>query len=421
MMSTIIYWFRNDLRLADNPAFARACAEASQLVPIYIHQDATEEFSRWDFPRMGRHRKQFLKQALHELKHQLGAHGASLLEFHGRPEDIFSVLRDQTQSDLIYCEQIEAPEEIAQVDHIRKMGFTITSFWQSSMLDPKELPFALQNMPDVFTKFRQDIERQGLSHAKPAELLRPIPPVPLLNLELHQEKNTSPDQSGLFRGGEISALEHIKQYFDRGLVDSYKQTRNQLMGMDFSSKFSPWLASGCCSSRVIAEQLRSYESMHGANEGTYWLWFELLWRDYFRFLHFKYGASLYVPKGLSDKPVNIFDQKKFLQWSSGQTGEALIDAGMRELSETGFLSNRLRQVVASYWIYDMNGDWRAGAAWFESQLIDYDVYSNQGNWLYIAGRGTDPRGGRPFNVRKQTLDHDPDGIYRAKWLGNSSD
>jgi deoxyribodipyrimidine photo-lyase len=89
---------------------------------------------------------------------------------------------------------------------------------------------------------------------------------------------------------------------------------------------------------------------------------------------------------------------------------------MRELQNTGYLSNRMRQVVASYWIYDMKGDWQAGAAWFESQLIDYDVYSNQGNWLYIAGKGTDPRGGRPFNVKKQTQDHDPKGIYRQMWL-----
>ena len=417
-MPTIIYWFRNDLRLADNPAFARACAKASHLVPVYIHQDVKEELTPWGFPRVATHRKQFLKQALSELNHQLDTHGSSLLEFNGRPEDIFCLIRDQTQSNLIYCEQIEAPEEIAQVDAIRKMGFSITSFWQSSMLDPNELPFALQNMPDVFTKFRQDVERQGLSHAKPLGILRSIPSLPPLNLVLHQQKNTFPEKSSLFKGGEISAVEHIDQYFERGLVDSYKQTRNQLMGMDYSSKFSPWLAFGCCSSREIAERLRSYESIHGANEGTYWLWFELLWRDYFRFLHFKYGASLYASRGLSDKPLPIFDQNNFLKWSSGQTGEALIDAGMRELSETGFLSNRLRQIVASYWIYDMNGDWRAGAAWFESQLIDYDVYSNQGNWLYIAGRGTDPRGGRPFNVKKQTQDHDPNGIYRTKWLGN---
>ena len=188
------------------------------------------------------------------------------------------------------------------------------------------------------------------------------------------------------------------------------------MGMEYSSKFSPWLSLGCLSPRVIADRLKNYELIHGANDGTYWLWFELLWRDYFRFLHFKYGRKLYQPKGLGKQQPNSFHEEQFYQWSSGLTGEDLIDAGMRELQQTGFLSNRMRQVLASYWIYDMKGDWRAGAAWFESQLIDYDVYSNQGNWLYITGGGTDPRGGRPFNVQKQTKDHDPDGVYRAMWL-----
>ena len=88
---------------------------------------------------------------------------------------------------------------------------------------------------------------------------------------------------------------------------------------------------------------------------------------------------------------------------------------MRELAASGYLSNRLRQLVASYLIHDLGGDYRAGAAWFEAQLLDYDVYSNQGNWLYIAGRGTDPRGGRRFNPEKQTREHDPDGEYRHMW------
>ena len=88
---------------------------------------------------------------------------------------------------------------------------------------------------------------------------------------------------------------------------------------------------------------------------------------------------------------------------------------MRELAATGFMSNRLRQLVASYLIHDLGGDWRAGAAWFEAQLIDYDVYSNQGNWLYIAGRGTDPRGGRRFDPIKQAREHDPAGRFRKLW------
>ncbi len=107
--------------------------------------------------------------------------------------------------------------------------------------------------------------------------------------------------------------------------------------------------------------------------------------------------------------------KNLQRWTTGQTGHPFVDAGMRELRATGYLSNRMRQVVASYLIHDLKVDWRAGAAWFESQLIDYDVYSNQGNWLYIAGVGTDPRGGRRFNPDKQAADHDPAGAYQKKW------
>ena len=220
----------------------------------------------------------------------------------------------------------------------------------------------------------------------------------------------------VFIGGEAGANAHIHQYFERRLVDTYKKTRNQLIGVDFSSKFSPWLSLGSCSARSIAKKLTEYESKFGENDGTYWLWFELLWRDYFRFLHFKYGKKLYRSRGLSDRASNLFNDARLNQWANGNTGNSFIDAGMRELKQTGFLSNRMRQIVASYWIYDMQGDWQAGAAWFESQLIDYDVYSNQGNWLYIAGKGTDPRGGRPFNVEKQKSEYDPDGQYQRLWL-----
>jgi deoxyribodipyrimidine photo-lyase len=173
---------------------------------------------------------------------------------------------------------------------------------------------------------------------------------------------------------------------------------------------------GCVSPRTIVAKLDAYEQVHGANDGTYWLWFELLWRDYFRFLHFKYGTQLYRATGLSENPVSKGGVQHFERWRTGTTGKLLVDAGMRELLKTGYLSNRMRQIVASYWIYDLQGDWRVGAAWFESQLIDYDVYSNQGNWLYLAGLGTDPRGGRRFNIAKQEQDYDPLGEYQRLWL-----
>lgn len=415
-MKTAIYWFRNDLRIEDNPAFLRACQHVDRLLPIYIHSESNQTETQWGFIREGRHRKRFLQESLMDLSKHLRSHGSDLYILNGELCTIFDELATAFSTRTVYCEAIHAPEELTQIELLKRAGFEVHSLWQSTMLDPNTLPFAVDQLPNVFSDFRRQIEKQGLQYTDPVGTPEVIPGLPLAykaspEIDPIEDVGDTP-----FKGGEGRASAHIDQYFASRLVDTYKQTRNQLIGMDYSSKFSTWLAWGCSSARVIASKLLDYECNHGANEGTYWLWFELLWRDYFRFLHFKYGAKLYRSKGLSQHPSNRFDNVQFERWRLGKTGAKLVDAGMQELLQTGYLSNRMRQIVASYWIYDMRGDWQAGAAWFESQLIDYDVYSNQGNWLYIAGKGTDPRGGRAFNVVKQAQEHDPEGIYQAMWL-----
>ena len=415
-MGTLIYWFRNDLRLADNPAFTQACLNADYLLPVYVH-DTKEQETVYGFERQGPHRKAFLRASLDDLKTRLQAQGSDLLEFSGKSAEVLLRLFKDSAADAIYCEQIEAPEEIEQVRILQEQGANVDEYWQSSMLDPQHFPFDLEKMPDVFTAFRREVERAQLKFAQPINAPKKIPSLPaaLPQGSILPSRAQSVAHPYLL-GGASHAQAHLKQYLERRLADSYKETRNQLIGMDYSSKFSAWLSLGCISARDIAAQLNDYENSYGANDGTYWLWFELLWRDYFRFIHFKYGQKLYRASGLTGVPVKPSYASSFEQWRTGNTGAALVDAGMRELHHSGYLSNRMRQIVASYWIYDMKGDWCAGAAWFESQLIDYDVYSNQGNWLYIAGRGTDPRGGRPFNVTKQAQDHDPQEIYRNLWL-----
>jgi deoxyribodipyrimidine photo-lyase len=415
-MTTAIYWFRNDLRLEDNPALMAACKGAEWLLPIYIHDERLECNTEWGFPRVGTHRRAFLQESIDDLRLQLRLLGSDVIELSGNLAEVYSKLKAELGISKIYCEHIEAPEELQQIGMLQDLGFEVSSLWQSSMLDLDALPFEPNQMPDIFTQFRQQIEKKGFRFTDPIARIKALPPLPNGALDRLDSTSRSAATKTLFSGGASGAHAHIQQYFERRLVDTYKQTRNQLIGMDYSSKYSPWLALGACSARSIAQKLAEYESRYGANDGSYWLWFELLWRDYFRFLHFKYGSRLYRSRGLSDTESHPFDDVKFKQWASGNTGNPFIDSGMRELKQTGFLSNRMRQIVASYWIYDMKGDWRAGAAWFESQLIDYDVYSNQGNWLYIAGKGTDPRGGRPFNTAKQAKDHDPDGSYQRKWL-----
>lgn len=427
MYKTSVYLFRQDLRLEDNPVFSKACAESQYLIPIYCRSPENQKITKWGFPREGIHRSHFLNDSLNDLNQQLKAKGSELCLFEGEPIHVLQDLIKQLQIEAIYCEEIAAPEEQNELALIKGLGLPVHSIWQSTMIDPDELPFSADEMPEQFTQFRIQIEKRKQLFTQPKSAPKVIPPLPD-EFKHQQALEVSPSNIALstqssfpywkesFRGGESHAKQHLHRYLQRRLPHTYKKTRNELFGEDYSSKFSPWLANGCLSPRVIMTHLKEFEAEFGANEGSYWLWFELLWRDYFRILHLKWGGALYHARGLSDAPPPQHNPKWFEKWCAGNTGESIVDAGMRELHATGYLSNRLRQVVASYFIYDLNCDWRAGAAWFESQLIDYDVYSNQGNWLYIAGRGTDPRGGRRFNPRKQADDHDADQSYRSIWL-----
>ena len=182
--------------------------------------------------------------------------------------------------------------------------------------------------------------------------------------------------------------------------------------------------------RLVAAEAARYEKERVKNKSTYWLVFELMWRDFFRFYCAKHGAALWRPQGLvsraggvgwADAPpgslvgeLSKFEKEELRRWKEGLTGMPLVDANMRELSRTGYMSNRGRQNVASYLTLDLGVDWRAGADHFESLLIDYDPCSNVGNWLSVTGL----TGGRVnrFNIVKQANDYDKDGRYVHHWL-----
>lgn len=441
-LKTIIYWFRNDLRLADNPGFTEACRLADHLVPVYVHDSELNEATRWGVARTSRHRQHFLSTALAGLDEMLQQKGSKLIELQGNIPEQLCTLASRLNNVEIHCEKIVAPFEQSDIDQVRLAGIEVSETWQSSMLDFDQLPFAIENLPESFSSFRVQIEKQGLKSRQTiaAPLRVPALPATLKRDELStvrhstplnfEDKKRYPDSINSFPyqqtecfGSEKAGAKHLINYFSTKLALTYKETRDQLSGLDYSTKFSPWLALGSLSAPTIIKALNHFEDKNGANKSTYWIWFELLWRDYFRLLHFKYGKALYRAYGIASQQRHsgnnsaqqYSENESFKKWREGTTAEPLVNAAMRELASTGYLSNRLRQVVASFLIYELNLDWRAGAAWFESQLVDYDVYSNQGNWLYIAGRGSDPRGGRRFNIQKQTDTHDPQGHYRLSW------
>jgi len=344
-----------------------------------------------------------------------------------------------------------------------------------------DLPFKHpKELSDVFTSFRKTVEplravpRRELP--KP-ESLPPLPdPVPAQAAPFAMPDSLQGVIDGLwkpiredmefddmptmpsgvesahpFEGGSKAGLQRIRHLIDSGAMTSYKDTRNGLLGLDFSTKLSAWLALGSITARQVHWQLLGFEDGKGEvgksaqgygkgeNKGTTAVRFELLWRDYMRLCTMKFGSRLFFGSGfgqneeawakfISSPFTNSTDKKnkggsndvdtrtaveRFLR---GTTGTGLIDASQRELFLTGWTSNRARQNVASYLSKHLGIDWRIGAEWYEANLVDYDVSSNWGNWQYVAGVGNDPRGDRVFNPVKQAFDYDTNGEYVRAWV-----
>jgi len=291
-----------------------------------------------------------------------------------------------------------------------------------------DIPFrTMASIPDTYTQFRKEVEAR--SKVRPAvempEMLKPFPPgfaasefPDVHSLGIHLDSKEDQRTAFPFAGGETEALKRLRDYlWGSHCVAKYKETRNGLVGKNYSTKFSPWLALGSLSPRMIFSMIKKYEKEEIANQSTYWVLFELIWRDYFKYVCKKYGDSVFYLSGILNKHLPWSqDMDKFKAWADGRTGVPFVDANMRELKETGWMSNRGRQNVASFLVKDLGLDWRLGAEWFESQLLDHDVCSNYGNWNYAAGIGNDPRENRKFNMIKQAMDYDVDGEYVRLWV-----
>ncbi|OAY77056.1 Cryptochrome DASH, chloroplastic/mitochondrial [Ananas comosus] len=367
-----IVWFRNDLRVLDNEALVRAWATSES---VYAHKETCSE---------------------------------ELLVEH-------RVLKR--------LQQVVLPQSPDQEPINPKLQL----IWGTTMYHIDDLPFSIRDLPDVYTQFRKAVESKCLTRSC-SKLPLSFGPPPSASLDEIGGWGDIPslEQLGLeekkagmsFVGGESAAIGRVTEYFwKKDKLRVYKETRNGMLGPDYSTKFSSWLASGSLSPRYIYEEVKRYEKQRISNDSTYWVLFELIWRDYFRFLSIKYGNSIFHLGG-PRKIVSNWSQDRalFEAWRDGRTGYPIIDANMKELSTTGFMSNRGRQIVCSFLVRDMGIDWRMGAEWFETCLLDYDPASNYGNWTYGAGVGNDPREDRYFSIPKQAKTYDPEGEYVAYWL-----
>lgn len=422
-MKVGLVWFGDDLRSADQNILWRAMQEVDFLVCLYCMEPHHQRPSRYATQGMSENRRRFLQQGLNGLNATLAKVGQTLFVSSMDADTSLNLILNEVPISHLYRNHHGGWDEQQTLKRIENQypDVRIQIDHGLSLFTPSQLPFNLTGLPESFSKFRRLVE--NVDSTTPLPSLHKLPPAPSFNIHnIMPWQHQITDNHSAFTGGEEAAMDQLSDYFSTNLPNQYKAMRNELDGWENSTKLSPWLAQGSLSARQIKASLDVYERDHGASESTYWIYFELLWREYFHWYATRYGKQLFLPGGLTGKQTQgSYYAERFRKWSQGNTPYPIVNACMKQLNETGFMSNRGRQIVASCLIYELGIDWRYGAAYFEEQLIDYNVGSNWGNWQYIAGVGADPRGGRHFNLEKQTAQYDPNQNFTHKWQGQVYD
>ena len=420
-----LVWFRNNMRVEDNSSLTKAINNSENVIG-FINIDPKNFLStKYGFKKTEKYRVKFLLETISDLKSQLDKLNISLIITHKDFGQSINEIINQFEVTSIYTQTEWTRDELKEESFIPEEINLIKDFDQFLFL-PNDVRRLYDNIPRGFSNFRKKCEKylsvndtlsipKSLNSDNKISIDYPIPSLSDLgfkDFEVHK------DSVFRFKGGETNAKNRIRNYFfETRNVSTYKLTRNGLIGEDYSSKFSPWLANGSVSVKYIFKSLKEYEKEVEKNDSTYWLYFELIWRDFFKYVSMQHKDKFFNKDGIygEDKEWSN-DQDILLNWINGKTNEPFVNANMIELSQTGFMSNRGRQNVSNYLTKELKIDWRIGAEYFESMLIDYDVHSNYGNWLYNAGIGNDSMPFRKFNPKLQSERYDPDKLYEKIWL-----
>ena len=398
---TAIWWIRRDLRLTDNAAL-RAALEAGPVIPTFI-LDPVFEYS-------SSRRKNFLYEGLHALDKDLRLRGSYLIIRTGNPLEALQQLLAQTQASMIYAEEDFTPYAI-------KRDETIARYLPIELVQGQTV-----HRPSSVLK----------SNGKPYTVFTPYSKTWQAKLPFSLELFSAPDQintptgilseslpdfkvNPLFPAGEQEATIRLEEFLYKK-IHSYDQDRNR-MDLDGTSALSPYLHFGMLGLRQAVDSARQAMSEKKSSGAGVWL-NELIWREFYIQIlyHFPYVSRQSFNPSLANIQWRN-NEEEFEAWKEGRTGLPIVDAGMRQLKEIGWMHNRARMIVASFLVKDLLIDWRWGEAWFMANLLDGDLAANNGGWQWTAGTGTDAAPYfRIFNPVLQSAKFDTHGNYIRKWI-----
>ncbi len=419
-MTRALHWFRNDLRLRDNTALAQAAREADALVPVFVLDAAHPALAAH-----GRASRALSARLPRAPRADLAARGCPLVLRSGDPRLVIPQLLRETRADLLTFNRDTSPyarrRDAAVVREAERLGVRVLAPKDRVIFESREVLTQAGAMFSVFTPYRRAWQRRLAEHPEPtrphAALPASLPGIASEPLPTPAALGVGGDTTQLPTGGEAAARRRLERFLS-GPVADYAEARD-LPALDGTSRLSPYLRFGAISVR---------ECFHAASEASaadvrcargVGRWQdELVWREFYAAIleaHPRVERESY--QRVYDRIAWSSDDAGFAAWCEGRTGYPIVDAGMRQLAQTGWMHNRVRMLAASFLVKDLWIDWRRGERFFFERLVDGDPGSNNGGWQWSASTGTDAAPWfRIFNPVVQAQRFDPDGAYVRRFV-----
>jgi len=427
-MTTAIFWFRQDLRLSDNPAFLKACIGYDTVLPIYIDDNA-------ELPRkLGEASRVWLHHSLLSLQKNLQQHASDLAVYKGSAADVIDRLCKQCDVDAVLWNRCYEPHAIARDSAIKaslkEQDIDASSENASLFYEPWQILKKDQTPYRVFTPYWKMVYATGLNKP-PFETPHKIPALPdnisdsltITDLNLLPAKPWPAHMLSDWTIGEAAAQANLTEFLDRSGAVDYKDKRD-LPGVIGTSKLSPHLHFGEISPRQIIWQTLAERPAVEMDKGTETFVKEVIWREFAHYIMYHFPDTQEQPmfKQFTDFPWREDTAEPLAKWQQGQTGFPIIDAGMRELWHTGWMHNRVRMIVASFLTKNLLISWKDGEAWFRDTLVDADFASNAMGWQWASGCGADAAPYfRIFNPVRQSEKFDGKAVYIRRWVPELTD
>lgn len=342
-----ILWYRNDLRTRDNQSLLKAMQEDLPFLALYIFDKKSFNSKQFGFNKIGKFRAKFLLKTVLDLENNLKEKNIPFCKKFGNIKEVFKQISNHYEVEKIFCQEEWTKEEIISENQIKTIFPCVKwiKSYSQLFLEPNFVKNKVEKIPLLFTTFRQKIEKDfTIRNEFNSEQL--VYNKSLFDFKINNEDITLKTLGFLdfemhkstafpFEGGEKEGIKRLNNYFfETKNISSYKETRNGLIGKDYSSKFSSWLANGSLSPVSIFHEIKKYEAEFESNESTYWLIFELIWRDFFKYTSLQFQDKIFHQNGILE---NIYectpDQHLVNQWLNGKTNSDFIDANMLEIKK----------------------------------------------------------------------------------------